>query len=263
MPRPLLTRARSAVLAALLAVPAALGLVSATARATSASEAHTPTEHGAGSEHAHADMDPDNDGVVAPPAPLEDCERQLTEAGISFRPATLPLQRERVGERGAVIACGAEQVVRYVRGPGKIRYNSAPVLTCRMALALGGFELLAQAEAQRHFGERVTRITQLGSYSCRKMVRFDFVSEHSYANALDIRELRLASGRRVSVREHFGALGSAPRTREARFLRTLAERAYDERLFSVVLTPYWDRLHADHFHFDQARYRVDGARPAR
>jgi hypothetical protein len=39
-------------------------------------------------------------------------------------------------------------------------------------------------------------------------------------------------------------------------------RAFDERLFSVVLTPYWDKLHSDHFHFDLARYHVDGTRAA-
>jgi hypothetical protein len=31
-------------------------------------------------------------------------------------------------------------------------------------------------------------------------------------------------------------------------------------VFSVVLTPYWDALHRDHFHLDLARYRVDGTR---
>jgi hypothetical protein len=92
------------------------------------------------------------------------------------------------------------------------------------------------------------------------MVRFDFVSEHSYANAIDIRELWLDSGRRLSVARHFGGLGSPAQTAEARFLRSAAERAFDERLFSVVLTPYWDRLHHDHFHLDLARYHVDGTR---
>jgi len=94
------------------------------------------------------------------------------------------------------------------------------------------------------------------------MVRFDFVSEHSYANAIDIKELWLEGGRHLSVREHFGKLAAPPQTPEAEFLRTWAHRAFDERLFSVVLTPYWDQLHSDHFHFDLARYHVDGTRAA-
>jgi hypothetical protein len=32
-------------------------------------------------------------------------------------------------------------------------------------------------------------------------------------------------------------------------------------VFSNVLTPFWDAHHANHFHLDLARYRVNGARP--
>jgi hypothetical protein len=212
------------------------------------------------SDYEQADLDPHNDRVVAPPAPIHDCDARLRRAGIAFRPAQLPLTRgqARGGER---ISCGAEQVLTYLGGPAKIRYNAPPLLTCRLALALARLEQIAQEEALRHLHQRITRLTQGGTYNCRKMVRFDFVSEHSYANAIDIKEFWLQDGRRVSVRRHFGALGKPPLTPEAKFLRAVAERAFDEQLFSVVLTPYWDALHADHFHFDLARYRVDGARP--
>jgi hypothetical protein len=44
------------------------------------------------------------------------------------------------------------------------------------------------------------------------------------------------------------------------FLRSLARRLYDEDVFSVVLTPFFDALHRDHFHLDLARYRLDGTR---
>lgn len=213
-------------------------------------------------DHEQADLDPDNDRVVGPPEPLAGCEEKLRSAGIAFRAASLPLKTERA--RGAdIIACGAEQVVSYRGGPAKIRYSSWPTLTCRMALALSRWEQVAQEQASRELGQRIVRLTQGGTYNCRKMVRFDFVSEHSYANAIDIRDLTLADGRRLSIARHFGALESPPQTREARFLRSLAERAFDERLFSVVLTPYWDRLHHDHFHLDLARYHVDGTRPQR
>jgi hypothetical protein len=212
-------------------------------------------------DYEQADLDPDNDRLVALPPPIDDCERRLEQAGIRFERAALPTRQQRT-RGGEVLSCGAEQVVRYRRGPGNIRYNVAPLITCRLALALARLEQIAQEEAARHLGRRVVRLVQMGSYNCRKMVRFDFVSEHSYANALDIRELQLDDGQRVSVREHFGALDATEHTPKAAFLRALAQRAYDERLFSVVLTPYWDRLHADHFHFDLARYRVDGTRAA-
>jgi len=213
-------------------------------------------------DHEQADLDVENDGLVAPPAPIDDCELRLERASISARAAQLPFKTEKAarGARAEVIACGAEQVVTYLGGPAKIRYNSPPLLTCRLALALARFEELAQEQAALHLGRRITRFTHMGTYSCRKMVRFDFVSEHSYANAIDIKELSLEGGRRVSVKKHFGAPDAEPQTPEARFLRSLSRRAFDERLFSVVLTPYWDNLHSDHFHLDLARYRVDGTR---
>jgi hypothetical protein len=214
-------------------------------------------------DYEQADLALDNDLVVAPPEPIEDCEGRLAQAQIDFRPAQLPFKKERSSRAGReeVVACGAEQVVLYLGGPARIRYNSPPTLTCRLALALARFEQLAQEQALAHLGERIDRFKHLGTYSCRKMVRFDFVSEHSYANAIDIEEVALASGTRISVRKDFGSLANPPHTGASEFLRTLARRAYDERLFSTVLTPYWDNLHSDHFHLDLARYRVDGTRP--
>jgi len=214
-------------------------------------------------DYEQADVDSGNDFVVAPPVPIDDCPKRLERAQISFAPSVLPLKREKVGRSGReeVVACGAEQAVVYLGGPAKIRYNAAPTLTCRMALALARFEEVAQEQAIKHLGQRIARFKHLGTYSCRKMVRFDFVSEHSYANAIDIEEMLLENGVRLSVKKNFGALEAAPSTRPSQFLRSLARRAFDERLFSTVLTPFWDNLHHDHFHLDLARYRVDGTRP--
>jgi hypothetical protein len=214
-------------------------------------------------DYEQADLDLHNDLVVAPPEPLEGCAERLRRAGIMFRAAQLPIVKapSRRGGRQGPVACGAEQVVTYLGGPAKIRYKNPPLLTCRLALALSRFEQLAQEQAAEQLGQRIARLEHLGTYSCRKMVRFDFVSEHSYANALDIRALVLTNGRRLTVEKDFGALEAPARTREAELLRSLARRAYDERLFSTVLTPYWDSLHRDHFHLDLARYRVDGTRP--
>lgn len=195
---------------------------------------------------------------MAPPDPLGDCAERLERAGVEFRAAELPLKQK----RGQLFTCGAEEVVTYLRGPAEIRYNAAPTLTCRMALALAHFERLAQEEAERELGKRIVRFTHIGTYSCRKMARFDWVSEHSYANAIDLQAVTLEGGKRITVEKSFGALDQEPKTPEARFWRKLANRAFDEEVFSVVLTPYWDKLHRDHLHLDLARYRVDGSRPS-
>jgi hypothetical protein len=41
----------------------------------------------------------------------------------------------------------------------------------------------------------------------------------------------------------------------------VSQRAYDEEVFSHVLTPFFNAAHRNHFHLDLARYRGDGTRP--
>lgn len=156
--------------------------------------------------------------------------------------------------------CGAPDVVVYGGPPGGVRWNAAPLVSCGLALALGRFEEVLAEEATRELGSKVVRIEQGGTYNCRKMARFNLVSEHSFANAIDIKSFRLENGRSIAVERHFGRPGTEPTTAEGRFLRRLARRLYDDGVFSVVLTEFFDRLHRDHFHFDQARYRIDGTR---
>jgi hypothetical protein len=203
-----------------------------------------------------ADEDPDNDTVVAPPEPIVDCEAKLRAAGVTFTPATLPVK---VG-RGRQPTCGVAQAVTYRRGPARLRYNGAPVVSCGMALGLARLEQVLDEEARRHLGRRVVRLQHGGTYNCRTMSRFDLVSEHSYANAIDIRSVTLQGGRTLPVVSTFGRTDAPPTTPEARFWRDVASRLYDEGAFSVVLTPFFDRQHADHLHLDLARYRVDGTR---
>jgi hypothetical protein len=209
------------------------------------------------SEPGRADLDPDNDELVAPPEPIGDCETRLETAKVRFKTATLPLRQPRRG----TYTCGAPQVVLYEQGPTELRWNAPPLVTCGMALALANFEELLQTQAQAVLGSRVVRARQGGTYSCRKMTRFStMVSEHSYANAIDVYSFKLADGREISVKSDFGPLDREPEKAQGKFLRALARAAFDQRLFSVVLTPFFDRLHSDHLHVDLARYRVDGSR---
>lgn len=216
--------------------------------ATSADAAQNP---------ALADLDPDNDFVVAPPELIVDCEARLRAAGVEFTSAELPVKPGNAKRP----TCGTPQAVVYKRGPAKVRYNSAPVLSYSIALGLARFEQVLVEEAERQLGQGVARIEQGGTYNCRRMARFDLVSEHSYANAIDIRSVSLKNGRKLTVLGTFGKLDEEPKRPEARFWRSVAQRLYDEGTFSVVITPFFDGLHKDHLHFDQARYRVDGSRP--
>lgn len=195
--------------------------------------------------------------AFAPPPSVADCDERLTRAGVRFSPARIPVHASPDGS----FLCGAPQIVRYRRGPGRIRYGSSPKLTCQMALAMARFEEILQEEAQRVLGRRVARIEHAGTYNCRAMAAYPgWVSEHSFANAIDIRAFVLTDGRRIVVREHYGDPLRRSPTPRARFLRTVAGRLFDEGVFSVVLTPAFDGLHRSHFHLDKAPYRVDGTK---
>jgi hypothetical protein len=201
-----------------------------------------------------ANLDPADDGIVAPPEVIEDCEDRLTSANVLYRHAKLPVHKSKD------MVCGTEQAIIYVRGPTGLRIAPTPVVSCGLALALAHFELVLDRTAQEFFGSPVVSVTQGGTYSCRNMARFRWVSEHSYANAIDLFEFVLANGKRINVLRHFGSPHELARTAEARFLRVLANRAYDERVFSVVVTRFFDELHRNHIHVDMARYRTDGTR---
>jgi len=227
----------------------------ATSPAPSPQPAPAPPVEPPAPDPGRANLDPSDDAVVAPPEPIADCDERLKAAGVRATSGSIPPRPQAGG-----YTCGAEQIVIYQAGPSGASWNAKPAVTCALALGLARFETLLQEEAERTLGSRVKRIVQGGTYSCRKMARFRLVSEHSYANAIDIRGFQLEDGRYVSVKSHFGSLSAEPSRNEARFLRDVAHRTFDEEVFSVVLTPFWDALHADHFHFDQARYRVDGTR---
>ncbi len=203
---------------------------------------------------ALANLNPDDDAAVGPPDAIVDCEARLQAAGVTYRAAKLPLTK-----RGGFV-CGAPQVVEYLDGPEHIRFRPRPLVTCQLALALAHFEHVLNRTAEELLGAKVTAVTQGGTYNCRSMARFKLVSEHSYANAIDLYAFGLSDAKTVSVLKHFGSTKVEAATTEGRFLRTLAQRSFDEQVFSVVVTRYFDEIHRDHIHVDMAHYRTDGSR---
>ncbi len=209
------------------------------------------------SPFAYANIDPDDDYVVGPPDVRATCDEDLAAAGIKFQPAALAVHKEKKNK----FECGAPQVVTYRGSPAKIAYSPSVLVTCTMALALARLETIVQEESQRIFGKRVVKIQHIGTYNCREMAAYKgWVSEHSYANAIDLTHFVLEDGRVIEVLKDFKPKLEKPQTKEGEFLRAVARRAYDEETFSCVLTPYFDKLHANHFHIDLARFRSDGTR---
>lgn len=248
-------------LAHLLVKPLLTGLLALLQGPAAVEPAAAPVAAGATAEPAaEPAVDPafDVSGISEynlPPAPQAGCEAELTAAGAVFK--TSPLTMHWNGSRDFL--CGAKQVVRYSRGPAKIRYSSSPRVTCAVARALLRFEAIVQEEAQALFGRPVTKIEQMGTYNCRPIAAYaGWVSQHSFAHAIDVKRFTLKGGREISVQRHYGRGPDAPDHKEGQFLRKVARRVVAEQVFNVVLTPNFDRAHHNHFHLDLAAYVVDG-----
>ena len=170
------------------------------------------------------------------------CRRAL--AGAGFRTEPLPDRSDGQG-------CGYHDAVELTQS---LHSYSAPLATsCAMAAALALWErdVVAPA-ARRRLGQEVTRIELAGpAYACRSVAgrRDRRLSEHASANAVDISGFALADGSVVSVAD--GWRGS-PRQRA--FLREVRDGACV--YFGAVLSPDYNRAHADHLHFDLGRDKL-------
>src|SRR5436190_18477844 len=190
----------------------------------------------------------------AAPAAPDGCRESLKADGVRF--SQWPL---RPSHLSAEILCEAPEGVAIKRGGAGLLFQPQARVNCAFAQRLERFETVAQEEARRILKSPVTSVVQLGTYNCRRMAAYpDWASEHSFANAIDVATFVLKNGRRVEV-EHDCVRAEKPAlTPAAEFLRRLTRRLYDEKVFSVVLTPSFDAHHKNHLHLDGAPYSVDG-----
>ncbi len=187
------------------------------------------------------------------PTPPAQCQQSLRAAGVKLTPWPLHPTTMPNG-----VVCEAPEGITISRGRA-VRYQPAARVNCAFAQRLVRFEAIVQEEARAVLRAQVRAIVQLGTYNCRRMAAYpDLVSEHSFANAIDVAAFVLANGRRVDVEQDW-VRADRPATRPAsQFLRRLTRRLYDEQIFSVVLTPSYDHHHKNHLHLDGAAYSVDG-----
>jgi hypothetical protein len=120
-------------------------------------------------------------------------------------------------------------------------------MRCPLARAFGQWvRTSVQPEAQRRFGSAVRRIESFGTYACRSVNSRPGarLSEHAFANAMDVAAFVLADGRRVTVLADWNGEREDARA----FLRAVHQAGC--RRFSVALSPDNDAYHANHLHFD-------------
>ncbi len=170
---------------------------------------------------------------------VERCYGALGRAGLEF---------ERLPDEVKGPGCGFEDVARLDRS--FVSWGGGVTLKCQMLAGIAMWERhTLQPAAEKLFGSEVARIRHFGTYSCRN-VNNDARrrrSEHATANAVDVAGFVLADGREISVLADWGK-----KSPEGRFLERVRDRACGH--FDTVLSPDYNELHRDHFHFDNGDY---------
>ncbi len=166
------------------------------------------------------------------------CQKALKTAEVKFTPR----QGRKAGQ------CYLENQINLEQS--LYPYSTPVSAQCAViaALILWEKQIVAQA-ASTYLNSAVKRIHHYGIFSCRNIRGSSRRSQHASANAIDISGFTLANGRRISVQNHWNE-----NTSEGRFFKEIRDGAC--KIFSGVLGPDYNQLHADHFHFDLGRYSI-------
>lgn len=158
---------------------------------------------------------------------------------------------------GGPSVCGAARPFEMsAANEGRVTLKPPALLRCPMVPQVERWVArVVEPAARYYYGTSVAELSVAASYGCRAINHKwgGRLSEHGYANALDISAFTLADGRRITVKA--GWWGDE---RERGFLRDVHKGGCRE--FTTVLGPEADAYHRDHFHLDLARHGRGGLR---
>lgn len=170
-----------------------------------------------------------------------DADKELLTLGIVYR--RVP---DEDSERGCVIENGVE-----VSRIGNVKLTRPALLTQDMAIRLGRWvKDSLEPEVQKTYRTQLAALDVGGSYSCRNIYGKPFggrfagrLSEHAFANAIDIGGYKLADARSVDYVKHWRAKDGS-----SEFFLATSTAACE--IFNTTLTPDYDRFHHNHIHID-------------
>jgi hypothetical protein len=167
----------------------------------------------------------------------ERCLAALNRGGVDYRPVPAKEMENGCGYGGAV---SLQQ--------SGVRYGSRILLQCPAMAALILWERQVLGPAAERYGQKLTAVRHLGTYSCRNTDhrREGRRSEHATANAIDVAGFTFADGSSINVTKDWKDDGT-----KGRFLHEVRDGAC--RAFNVVLSPDHNAAHRSHFHFDMGR----------
>lgn len=154
--------------------------------------------------------------------------------------------------------CGERSPIEVVE-IGGLKLSSPAILNCKMAESLTNWISELNPELLNTYNRKITDISVGTHYQCRRRNNLPTgkLSEHGFANALDIVGFTFDNGERLTVEEHWGptldtidtnASGSVSPDYSQQIMRTARDIACKH--FTTVLGPESDAYHNNHFHLD-------------
>ena len=148
--------------------------------------------------------------------------------------------------------CGADDAVQLetitLSDQSKVAVSPPATLRCPMAQQIADWVRSDVAPTVKRFGSGLVGLDNFASYDCRSRnnVRAAKVSEHGRADALDVRDFKLADGRELVLTDM-----SADKDWREAVRSSACER------FMTVLGPGSDGYHEEHIHLDLEPRRND------
>ena len=179
---------------------------------------------------------------------LSDCMLELAERGVGFQVGQNPMDSP---DGHPDLICDVKEPVwvdgnmagvnyRYASETGEVKRIFA---ACELALAMHDTATLVAAEG-------VTDIIHVGVYNCRVISGTSKLSEHAFANAIDISGFRRGDGSVWTVFDDWEDGVEEPITDAGDWLLWFANELYVQWIFNIILTPEYNAAHDDHFHCD-------------
>ena len=168
--------------------------------------------------------------------------------------ATTNIEAERLEPIGGDGGCGIAAPL-LVTSFGAVKVVPPAKLNCNLALATYKWLIdKVQPIARKKYKMPIVSMRQLSSFSCRSRrgSGTSRISEHSFGNALDVGSFTLSNGKTISVLKDWSTTGALFGIgKDANFLFDAHKAACDS--FATVLSPRYNKAHANHFHMDMGR----------
>ena len=178
---------------------------------------------------------------------LSSCQLDLAARGIGFEPTVRTIEypegrADKVCEIVDPVWLDTPMLgvdLRYVDSDASARVLAG----CEMAHALAD-----TVEDVAFYG--VSELIHIGTYNCRMIEGSDSLSEHSFANAIDIYGFTFDDGTTWTLIDDWEHDTDSPVTDAGAFLYEAAIRWHTEWIWNIILTPNYNMAHDNHFHVD-------------